>query len=215
MEMTTEPTPRKTPMKPKDTQTSVLKKHGNFIYEFSNILSPEFCKNAITKFEGDRRKVPGRSYTGLSDTKKSTDLYFTTMPEWENEDKVLQKSAGEAVQRVIELHPLFGSMPLMDRGYQMQRTKVGEYFKPHYDSGDPGSVHRQLVLLWYLNDVKEGGQTRFNEFGIEATPKQGTLLVFPPFWTHIHEGVPPISNTKYVITTWIELSAQELLENVK
>lgn len=61
---------------------------------------------------------------------------------------------------------------------------------------------RMMVGLVYLNDVDEGGETEFFHQKVKIKPKQGTLLVWPAHFTHIHRGNKPISNTKYVINQW-------------
>jgi len=34
-------------------------------------------------------------------------------------------------------------------------------------------------------------------------PAQGKLILFPPFWTHVHRGVELEQGVKYIATTWI------------
>jgi hypothetical protein len=50
----------------------------------------------------------------------------------------------------------------------------------------------------------------FNEFarefplqGVSIRPAQGKLILFPPFWTHVHRGVTLETGVKYIATTWI------------
>ena len=57
--------------------------------------------------------------------------------------------------------------------------------------------------MFYLNDVKEGGETEFYHQKIKIKPKAGTLVLFPAGFTHTHKGNMPISNDKYIITTWL------------
>ena len=63
---------------------------------------------------------------------------------------------------------------------------------------------RQLVAIWYLNDVRgPGGETEFALQDVKVTPQAGKLVLFPPFWTHIHRAVEVQSTVKYIATTWI------------
>jgi hypothetical protein len=55
--------------------------------------------------------------------------------------------------------------------------------------------------MWYLNDVDNGGETVFEELFIR--PKLGTMIVFPPLWMFPHRGNPPISNLKYIMSTYL------------
>jgi hypothetical protein len=76
-----------------------------------------------------------------------------------------------------------------------------ERFQPHFDSIGEVS-NRYLVFLWYLNDVAEGGETAFVDLGMEVKPKAGRLLVFPPYWMFQHAGRAPVSNDKYILSTY-------------
>jgi hypothetical protein len=59
-------------------------------------------------------------------------------------------------------------------------------------------------MFTYLNDVEEGGETEFeSEFGFTVKPKQGRMVVFPPMWMFPHRGKQPISNSKYILSTYL------------
>lgn len=88
--------------------------------------------------------------------------------------------------------------------FVMKRYRPGgdDRFQPHFDS--IGAVaNRYLVFLWYLNDVDEGGQTRFPDLGLDVAPRAGRLVVFPPYWMFQHEGLPPVSGDKYILSTYL------------
>mmetsp|Transcript_10538 Transcript_10538/g.25391 ORF Transcript_10538/g.25391 Transcript_10538/m.25391 type:complete len:613 (-) Transcript_10538:2-1840(-) len=73
---------------------------------------------------------------------------------------------------------------------QVVRYKKGEEYTPHHDFISPSINNRHqpsrfATLLIYLNDVKEGGETRFpralnnyNSEGLEITPKVGRAVLF-------------------------------------
>ena len=63
------------------------------------------------------------------------------------------------------------------------------------------SCSRFLSFLWYLNDVDDGGYTIFN--GMKIDPKKGRLVMFPPMWMFPHMGEEPISNTKYIMSSYL------------
>ena len=74
-------------------------------------------------------------------------------------------------------------------------------FDPHVDVVDHSSSRRFLSFLWYLNDIAEGGETVFSEVTIK--PETGKLVVFPPLWMFPHKGNPPVSNEKYLLSTYL------------
>jgi hypothetical protein len=82
------------------------------------------------------------------------------------------------------------------------RNSDNERFQPHFDSVGP-VANRYLVILWYLNDVAEGGETAFVDLDLAVKPKAGRLLIFPPYWMFQHEGRPPISGDKYILSTYL------------
>jgi hypothetical protein len=88
---------------------------------------------------------------------------------------------------------------------KMQKTPIGGgYHDWHFESMNQQTSTRILTWILYLNDVEEGGETEFLYFPKRVKPKQGTVLICPAAFTHTHRGNPPISNTKYIITGWVE-----------
>jgi hypothetical protein len=71
--------------------------------------------------------------------------------------------------------------------------------------GGPGEFsQRQLVAIWYLNNVEgPGGETEFPLQEVLVKPEEGKLVLFPPFWTHIHRAVEMQKGVKYIATTWV------------
>jgi hypothetical protein len=70
--------------------------------------------------------------------------------------------------------------------------------------------YRVFTYLWYLNTVTEGGETEFwGSYKIK--PEAGKLILFPACWTFPHTGKMPISNDKYIITGWIYVNENKLV----
>lgn len=82
------------------------------------------------------------------------------------------------------------------------RPHAGEMFQQHFDSVHE-VANRYFVLLWYLNDVAEGGETMFRQLDVKVAARQGRLLVFPPYWMFQHAGLPPLSGDKYILSTYL------------
>ena len=81
------------------------------------------------------------------------------------------------------------------------------FFDWHVDSCNAESSRRALVMFWYLNDVEEGGETTFDFGGTEfkIKPEAGSVCCFPPNYLYPHKGEMPISNSKYVISSYANL----------
>jgi hypothetical protein len=74
-------------------------------------------------------------------------------------------------------------------------------FETHVDVQDYESARRYLSFMFYLNDVETGGETIFTDLTI--TPKAGKLVIFPPLWMYPHKGCHPVSDNKYILTTYL------------
>jgi hypothetical protein len=179
----------------------------SFIYEVPGALPPETCREMVRRFEAS----PQHHYEGrIGQTqsrdlgvKRSTDMTVSDKPEWRDVDRVLFQSMGLALSRVREKYPFFKGR-FKDMGYAIQRTSPGEYYHWHIDGGSHEFSYRQLVAVWYLNDVAgPGGETEFLFQGVKVRPEEGKLLLFPPFWTHEHRGVTLQQGVKYIATTWV------------
>ena len=182
-------------------------KPGSFIFEFNNSLSEDICKDIIKRFEESKDEHyegrVGQTFEKNTDIKKSTDMVVSGKDNWKDLDKILFTSLSKALSAVKKQYDFF-SGPFKDIGYAVQRTNAGEYFHWHIDSGSHQFSDRQLVAIWYLNNVSgPGGETEFLNQEVKINPERGKLILFPPFWTHEHRGVTLKEGTKYIATTWI------------
>ena len=182
-------------------------KPGSFIFEFNNSLSEDICKDIVKRFEESKDEHyegrVGQTFEKNTDIKKSTDMVVSGKDNWKDVDKILFTSLSKALSALKKQYDYF-SGPFKDIGYAVQRTNPGEYFHWHIDSGSHQFSDRQLVAIWYLNNVSgPGGETEFLNQEVKINPERGKLILFPPFWTHEHRGVTLKEGTKYIATTWI------------
>ena len=180
---------------------------GSHVFTIHGALPDDTCCEIIERFEQARdEQYPGRIGQGAwldASVKRSTDLVVSGKPHWRDVDRALFRSLGAALGLLRVEFPYFGS-GFKDVGYAVQRTDPGEYYHWHIDGGSHDFSQRQLVAIWYLNDVKgPGGETEFRRQGIRIRPETGKLLLFPPFWTHEHRGVTLERGVKYIATTWV------------
>ena len=89
--------------------------------------------------------------------------------------------------------------------FRIKKYETGgeDRFDEHVDVIDHQSSKRSLAMLFYLNDVVSGGKTIFPYQNKEFTPNRGDVIVFPPTWEYPHLGEPPISNPKYIMSTYL------------
>ena len=180
---------------------------GSFIFEKPNALPLDICQEMIRRFEEDtENQYPGRigqTFTKDQSMKRSTDLVTSGKENWKDLDTELFRSLGQAIIEFREMYPFFKGA-FKDNGYAIQRTNTGEFYHWHIDGGSHEFADRQLVAVWYLNDVEgPGGETEFSYQQVKVKPEAGKLVLFPPFWTHEHRGVTLEKGVKYIATTWV------------
>lgn len=76
-------------------------------------------------------------------------------------------------------------------------------FNDHSDNWNLPTSTRQVSIILYLNDVEQGGGTNFTHLNLNVKPKKGSILFFPSFYNFVHRGDAPLSNSKYIIVTWL------------
>ncbi len=89
---------------------------------------------------------------------------------------------------------------------QKYDARIGGY--PHwhseiYPDSEFEGLHRIVFWMYYLNDVEEGGETEFYFQQESFRPTKGTMLIAPAGFTHTHRGNTPLSNDKYIATSWL------------
>ena len=182
-------------------------KPDSFIFEKHNALSTSLCEQMIHRFEerADEQFIGRIGQVAVQDSavKRSTDLLISGKQHWQDIDRALFQSLAQAMREFRVTFPYFSGR-FKDMGYGMQRTRNDEYYHWHIDGGSHDFSNRQLVAIWYLNDVPgPGGETEFLVQQVRIKPERGKLLLFPPFWTHEHRGVVLQKGVKYIATTWI------------
>ena len=181
---------------------------GSFVYALHNALPASVCRNMIAQFERstDQQYIGLIGQQGQTDQsiKRSTDLRISGRDDWQETDDQLQQSLSEGLGLLAAIHPFFKANRVHDIGYNLQRTAAGEFYQWHTDSGPGEFTKRQLVAIWYLNELDStGGETEFYFQKVRIRPEQGMLILFPPFWTHLHRGAEVLTSPKYIATTWV------------
>jgi hypothetical protein len=179
---------------------------ASYIRSYDGALPQGFCTSVIELFESGRKeqKRNGASIRpGLSES-SWLEVDLTDCDEFNFRNVIVSclrhyKSRYEKDCGIRPPLPEPTSLaPLIVKRYDPGGK---DRFQPHFDS--IGAVaNRYMVFLWYLNDVAEGGETEFVDLGIASTPAAGKLLMFPPYWMYRHAGCAPVSNPKYILSTY-------------
>lgn len=180
----------------------------HFISVFPETFSPELCREVIHRFEADSRAFPSATATRSAPKVRSgTMLDLAQHREWADICTQYHQATERNLQAYGAAVPSFTgflSSPGVTRGTPvMERIEPGQGFDMHVDASFGGTHRRLLACLLYLNDVAEGGFTEFPFQRIRVQPKAGSMVLFPPYWTHPHRGASPVSNVKYKISSYL------------
>lgn len=79
---------------------------SDFIFEFENALSGEYCRHLIDKFDKNPNKKPGRTGAGVDKNKKdSQDLYLSEHPDWADERMEISRAVLAATTAYAKTYP--------------------------------------------------------------------------------------------------------------
>ena len=188
----------------------------DFVGVYNNAFSKEYCNKAIEVFDGLEAmgfSLSRQEHDKVTTIEKEDHAIFvqSTIPTehltqnihqdfltvfWNNcYPSYAEKYA--CLNKSSDNHTIYTN--------KMQRTSVGGgYHIWHYEASSRQTGGRLLSYILYLNDVEEGGETEFLYLHRRIKPTAGTLVLFPAAFTHTHRGNPPLSNTKYIMTGWVE-----------
>lgn len=181
------------------------------VYTISDFLSPTECKSIIARAKGEnmaRARVSGPQEGVVSDARTNSVC-------WVNHTK------DEAFTRIAKRVAGLVGMPLSHaESFQVIHYLPGAEYRGHFDAFDPTTEtgrrnwglggQRLITALGYLNDVQEGGETRFTKLDMSVPPETGKLLVFHnceagTIRKHplsLHAGCPVIKGEKWAFNLW-------------
>lgn len=97
-------------------------------------------------------------------------------------------------------------------GYYHYHSEIYPSLKKEFKiSNSSETLHRVLLFMYYLNDVHQGGETEFYYQKRLIAPQVGRLVIAPAGFTHTHKGHIPLSNDKYILTSWVLFQPAEYL----
>lgn len=177
------------------------------LYVWPNFLVPEICDALVALT--DERLRDSTTTDAFADPKIRTSR--TSDIGTIGNDLVMQLD--ELIAEALGIHWSYSDAT------QAQRYDVEQEYKAHYDYFVPGTrdhqVHCQFTgqrtwtFMIYLNDVEEGGGTRFRRLEKTIMPEKGKAVIWNNLNSDgsvnpytIHHGMKVRSGVKYVITKW-------------
>jgi hypothetical protein len=189
-----------------------------FVHIEKNNIDKNLCSKIINYIHNDNRIVPGMSSREVGQKDWNSVVVKSEMETSVLEISRFEDTFFEEVENILffklrnSLKTYFEKLSvfnikynhfIFDSGFRIQIYKKGTgKINWHNDSGIITSyASRTISFMWYLNDVEDGGETKFLNGKIK--PEAGTLLIFPSTWTYPHRGEISISSDKYIIIGWL------------
>jgi hypothetical protein len=133
--------------------------------------------------------VPRWSYADATDLEKNIEL---------NLNKIFFKYFDPIEKDYKDFYKIF---PEWHDVYGIMKYSVGEEFINHMD--DSTEHHRQVSVVYYLNDNYIGGEINFPRFNITIKPKANQMILFPSSYVYNHFVSPIIEGEKYAVVSWL------------
>ncbi len=169
-----------------------------------NFLPPSLCRAIIDKFDLDGRVTPDPQPSYSTRTYLHTAFHL----DWMRLNSQICPYVHEALSAFFKRDEALAHATYHewgDDGYVVARYAQGDSCIMHIDGQTAEPSHNTLriaTLLFYLNDVDQGGETYFPLQNLRVQPKTGRVAIFPVGFTHPHE-VLKTETPRYVLQTWI------------
>ena len=183
----------------------LMDKLFDLIKVYDDALEPEICEKLIEKFENLSDK-----HERIDNDRKPNFTQFNLTANIDGDEELdsLHKYLIKKTFAYKKEYYCFIDERCFPKEHAFEQFRLKKYendgndaFDCHVDVKEYATARRYLAFLWYLNDVEEGGETVFKELTVK--PQIGKLLIFPPLWMYPHTGKPPISNKKYIMSTYL------------
>lgn len=195
---------------------------------FKNFVKPDFCKTLIKAFDYwyDLKYIKSLDWSNDNHEYNCTannegETQFDKKGGMGRKDKqfflevadpILAMQVNSAVGQAFELYAkeykgiLDCADPVSSWTSKVQKTEPGGgYHMWHCENGN--FIYRDRVLTWmiYLNDIpyENGGGTDFYHQKRSFQPTEGTVVIWPACYTHMHRGGFLTGDiAKYIVTGW-------------
>jgi hypothetical protein len=185
-----------------------------FVGDF--IVDPRVCDRLVELHRAcDRKGLVKRGNLGKADAaivdlakKDSFDLTASAIPEALQDEYGLPAYFAElkrCLAQYTDQHPMLKVVGT----YRMTESPAIQHYRPgggfklaHFERTGLANTTRMLVWMTYLNDVTDGGGTRFVYQDHTFEARKGRTLIWPSDFTHTQVGVVSPTQHKYIITGW-------------
>lgn len=184
---------------------------SHYIKVYDDVFTRQFCQSFIDRFENltsaTSPSMRVSEYRWPGDYRRFLEVNVKQDPAFAD---IVTPYYGRILEVYNHYKEAIGSQYFPSK-YSLEDARMKRYqnddyeqFGWHVDIGDKASSSRYLAMFTYLNDVEHGGETEFkSNSNFTIKPKCGTIVVFPPYFMFEHCGRKPISNNKYILSTYL------------
>lgn len=183
----------------------VMDELNDLIHIYENALESDVCDFLVSLFDQTEDKHERHDNNGKPNF---TQFNLTENRELSSEVNQVHNHIIKKVLEYRDTYYEFVDDRVFPNEHAFEQFRIKKYnpggddrFDTHVDVVDHSTSRRFLSYMWYLNDVKIGGNTVFKDLSI--SPNKGTLIMFPPLWMYPHRGEPPISEPKYIMSAYL------------
>ncbi len=190
------------------------------IYTIDNFLTKQDCDYFIKKSENKiTQALVSSNKQGVFSTGRTGKNHWILHGESDTTKKI-----GDRISKEVGI-PLENA-----EAFQIIYYDVNQEYRQHYDSWEFDNSEkstrnmkyggqRMITALVYLNEVEEGGGTKFTKLNIEVSPNIGKLLVFHNVYPggnikhklSEHAGLPVIKGEKWAFNLWFRQESRSKL----
>jgi hypothetical protein len=190
----------------------------NFIIEYKNALTDEFCDKAVQDIELllQRAKANPEFLEHVRYDKDISRNDISIFPAHFGSLNYILEGLRSSLRKHYNLYArkyyLEGTAfedAYLDKPKIQKSGSGGGFTQWHHEQGKFTSSSRFLVWMFYLNNVKKGGKTEFKYQDLAFKPTKGSLLIWPAAFTHTHRAAPDLKEDKYIATGWFHYPVEK------
>lgn len=195
----------------------------NFIIEYKNALTDEFCDNTVQDIELllQRAKANPEFNAHVRHDNDSSRNDISIFPAHFGSLNYILEGIRLSLKKHYSLYAkkyyLEGTAfedAYLDKPKLQKSSLGGGFHQWHHEQGKGTSSSRFLVWMFYLNNVEKGGKTEFLYQDLAFKPTKGSLLIWPAAFTHTHRAANDLKEDKYIATGWFHYpEAKKVPEN--
>jgi len=191
--------------------------HKNHILSFTNVFTAKECKKVVEFIKKNIDKFE-KSNQGERSPTTSNQLHITNLYkelQFDEIDQIIYDGLAKVTGNAVSKGQRFPCDRLSDTGYILREVTGptamhSDGIAMEYSSKTKLSSYRVASLIVSLEDT--GDKLSFPEYNLDIPLREGTVVFFPPFWTHRH-GTEWSGKKGYRIQTWLKNSFGESVLN--